>query len=70
MSNSNLPPGCTLGDIESAVGAGDISAEEERILSLLEAHGVPQGACDEIMQIIDRLQQRISQLENALEGTQ
>jgi hypothetical protein len=60
--NSNLPPGCTSRDIERAYGGRDPTSDEERVLELLEGHGVPADICDEIMKIIDGLYIEIARL--------
>lgn len=52
MGGFNLPPGCTVGDIERAMGDDTITQREEKILMLLEDEGVPTAYNDRIMAIV------------------
>ena len=65
--NSNLPPGCTVGDIERAFGGGDPFPEEEEALLLLEDAGVPTEVNDKIAEIIGKLCENVATLSGALE---
>jgi hypothetical protein len=50
---SNLPPGCTVGDIERSMGGGDPSKHSEAVYVILEDAGLPSKIIDSVCKIID-----------------
>lgn len=58
--NSNLPPGCTTSDIERAAGGRDPTAEEDEILSILEIAHVDSEVCDQVMERVGKLCDRLN----------
>lgn len=61
---SNLPPGCTVGDIERAFGGGDPSPASEAVYVLLEDAGYSQEVIDAACKVIDDEDARRYQEEN------
>lgn len=51
----DLPPGCTMGDIERHFGGGEMSPEAEDVLGMLEAAEVDQDIIDKVCEIVDAL---------------
>jgi hypothetical protein len=49
----DLPPGCTQRHIDEAFGdGGGVTDLEEKVLGLLEAAGIPEAICDQILTLI------------------
>ena len=51
----DLPPGCTMGDIEQHFGGGDPSPESDQVFELLETAEVAQDLIDKVCEIVDTL---------------
>lgn len=51
----DLPPGCTMRDIEDHFGEPDMSPEAEDVFELLDAAGVEQSIIDKVCETIDQL---------------
>ncbi len=54
----DLPPGCTMQDIENAYGCRDCSPLTENILGLLEDAGCPEEINDKIIRLIEGWESR------------
>lgn len=51
----DLPPGCSIGDIERHFGGGDPSPESEKVYELLENAECDQDLIDKVCDIVDGL---------------
>lgn len=55
MFGWDLPPGCSMRDIEAQMGRDPTQLEDD-VLEQLEKHNVPTDINDRIMQILDEYQ--------------
>jgi len=55
----DLPPGCSMRDIDAQAGR-DPTPLEDDVLEQLEKHGVPTALSDKIMAMLDEYQQEIA----------